>query len=64
MYVYIVFGESLVLISVYGGLVSAVDSRHLRDTGMLEVFKQLARDLVGFFEECGGEVEGGVMEDD
>ena len=31
---------------------------------VVEVFKQLARDLVGFFEECGGEVEGGVMEDD
>jgi hypothetical protein len=31
---------------------------------MLEVFKQLARDLVGFFEEYCGEVEGGVMEYD
>ena len=52
------------MICVYVGLVSAVDSRHLRDTGMLEVFKQLARDLAGFFEEFGGEVEGGAMEDD
>jgi hypothetical protein len=64
MYVYIVFGESLVLISVYGGVMGVLDSRHLRDTGMLKVFKQIARDLAGSFEEYGGEVEGGVIEDD
>jgi len=64
MYVYIVFGESLVLISVYGGVMGVLDSRHLRDIGMLEVFKQMARDLAGPFKEYCGEVEGGVIEDD
>jgi hypothetical protein len=64
MYVYIVFGESLVLISVYGSVMGVLDSRHLRDIGMLEVFKQIARCLAGSFEEYCGEVEGGVIEDD
>jgi hypothetical protein len=64
MYVYIVFGEFLVLIGVYGGLVGVLDSRHLRDIGMLKAFKQMARCLAGFFKEYCGEVEGGVIEDD
>jgi len=64
MYVYIVFGEFLVLISVYGGVMGVLDSRHLRDIGMLEVFKQIARCLAGSFKEYCGEVEGGVIEDD
>jgi len=58
-----VFEGFLVLIGVYSGLVDVVDSRHLRDTGMVEAFKQLVRDLARFFEEYGGEVEGGVIED-
>jgi hypothetical protein len=53
----------LVLICVYGGLVGVVESSHPIDTGMLEVFRQMARDLAGSFEEYCGEVEGGVMED-
>ena len=52
------FEGFLVLIGVYSGLVDVVDSRHLRDTGMVEAFKQLVRDLARFFEEYGGEVEG------
>jgi hypothetical protein len=36
-----------------------VKSRYLRGTSMVEVFKQLARDLAGFFEECGGGVGWG-----
>jgi hypothetical protein len=59
-----VFGGFLVLIGVYVGLVSAVDSRHPRDTGLVEVFKQMAIDLAGSFKEYDGEVEGGVIEDD
>jgi hypothetical protein len=62
MYVYIVIGESLVLISVYSSIVDVVEFRHSRNTGLVEVFKQLARDLAGSFEEYGGEVEGGVIE--
>jgi hypothetical protein len=53
----------LVLISVYGGVIGIVGSNHPIDTGMLEVFKQMARDLAGSFKEYCGEVEGGVMED-
>jgi hypothetical protein len=64
MYVYIVFGESLVLISVYGGVMGVLDSRHPRDTGLVEVFRQMAIDLAGLFKEYCGEVEGGVIEDD
>jgi hypothetical protein len=36
--------------------------RYLRNTRMEKALKQLTRDLAGFFEECGGEVEGGVTE--
>jgi hypothetical protein len=55
-----VFGGFLVLISVVG----AVMSRHPRDTGMVETFKQLTRDLAESFKEYSGEVVGGVIEDD
>jgi hypothetical protein len=64
MYTYIVFEGLLVLIGIYSGLVNIVESRYLRDTGMLEVFKQMARDLAGSFKEYCGKVEGGVIEDD
>ena len=57
------FGGFLVLICVYGGLVGVVESSHPIDTGIVEVFKQLARDLAGSFKEYCGEVEGGVTED-
>jgi hypothetical protein len=40
-----------------------VKSRYSRDTGVVKAFKQLARDLAGLFEEYGGEVEGGIIED-
>jgi hypothetical protein len=46
-----VFEGFLVLIGVYSGLVGVVDSRHLRDTGMLEVFKHMAGCLAGSFKE-------------
>jgi hypothetical protein len=59
-----VFEGFLVLICVYGGVVGVVDSRHSRNTGMVEAFKQMARDLARFFKEYSGEVEGGVIEDD
>ena len=52
----------LVLISVYGGVIGIVGSNHPIDTGMLEVFKQMAG-IARSFEEYCGEVEGGVMED-
>jgi hypothetical protein len=32
--------------------------RHLRNIGMLEVFKQLAGGLTRFFKVCGGGVKG------
>ncbi|MCL7390326.1 MAG: hypothetical protein LZ173_10435 [Thaumarchaeota archaeon] len=51
------------MISVYGGVMGVLDSRHLRDIGMLKVFKQIARYLAGFFKEYDGEVEGGIIED-
>ncbi|MCL7389976.1 MAG: hypothetical protein LZ173_08640 [Thaumarchaeota archaeon] len=51
------------MICVYVGLVGVVESRHPIDTGLVEVFKQMARDLAGFFKGYCGEVEGGVMED-
>jgi hypothetical protein len=54
-----VFEGFLVLI----GVVGAVMSRHPIDTGMVEAFKQLTRDLAESFEGYGGEVEGGVIED-
>jgi len=54
-----VFEGFLVLICVYG----VVESSHPIDTGMLEVFKRMARDLAGSFKGYCGEVEGGVMED-
>ena len=53
------FGEFLLLIDVLY-IVNAVKSRYLRNIGMEEVSKRLARDLAEFFEECGGEVEWGV----
>jgi hypothetical protein len=31
--------------------------------GVVEAFKQLARGLMRFFEECSGDVEGGIVED-
>jgi|GEM_PF-671957 len=34
--------------------------RYLKNTNMRRALKQLARDLAGFFKECGGEVEWGV----
>ena len=57
------FGVFFVLIDVYSDVVDAVNSRYLRNIGMEEAFKQLARDLAGFFEEHDGEVEGGVIEE-
>jgi hypothetical protein len=47
---------------VYGGVMGVLDSRHLRDIGMLKVFKQMAIDLAESFKEYCGEVEGGVIE--
>jgi hypothetical protein len=38
--------------------VGVVESRYLMNISLVEVFKQLARGLAGFFEEYGGEVEG------
>ena len=58
------FGVFLVLIDVYGDVVGVVESRHSRNISLVEVFKRLTRDLAGSFEECGGEVEGGVIEGD
>jgi hypothetical protein len=58
-----VFEGFLVLIGVYNGLVDVVDSSHPRNTGMLEVFRQMAIDLAGSFKEYDGEVEGGIIED-
>ena len=52
------FGGFLVLICVYG----VVESSHPIDTGMLEVFRQMAGIARSFKGYCG-EVEGGVMED-
>jgi hypothetical protein len=57
-----VFEGFLVLISVYGGVVGVVESSHPIDTGMLEVFKQMAG-IARSFKEYSGEVEGGVIED-
>ena len=56
------FEGFLVLICVYGGLVGVVESSHPIDTGIVEVFKQMAG-IARSFEEYCGEVEGGVMED-
>jgi dimeric dUTPase (all-alpha-NTP-PPase superfamily) len=42
------FGEGLVLIGVDCDVVDVVMSRRLGDTDMLEVFKQLVRDIAGF----------------
>jgi hypothetical protein len=52
-----VFEFGLVLIDVVGYRVDIVVFRNLLNTSMLEVFKQIARDFVGFFEEYSGEVE-------
>jgi hypothetical protein len=41
-----VFECGLVLIGVYSDVVDIVKSRYLRNIGMEEAFKQLARDLV------------------
>jgi len=38
-----------------------VNSRYLRDTSMVKTFKQLARDLAGFFGEYAEGVEWGVI---
>jgi hypothetical protein len=53
-----VFEGFLVLICVYG----VVESSHPIDTGLVEVFKQMAGIARSFKEYCG-EVEGGVTED-
>jgi hypothetical protein len=57
-----VFEGFLVLICVYGGLVGVVESSHPIDTGIVEVFKQMAGIARSFKGYCR-EVEGGVMED-
>ncbi len=36
--------------------------RYLKSTNMEKAFRQLARDLAGFFKECGGVVEWGAKD--
>jgi len=59
--VYIVFEEGLVLIDVDSDVVGVVMFRRIMDASMERAFNLLARGLSEFFEECGGEVEWGVM---
>jgi hypothetical protein len=56
------FECGLILIDVEGYTVDIVMFRNSWNTSIAEAFKQLARHLAGFFEEYGGEIEGGVIE--